>query len=675
MRLLASSLAQPRTGRLLLLLLGLSAGMSLQPITARVECRQNGVEMTCHGQGLPSLPQDLRPDVQKLDVSHNSMRTLSAAAMARLHALEHLDASCNGLVTIEAESFREVTPLRSLILASNFLDREYVTNARAFRSLHLLRTLDLSANNMDSDMVASYLANTTSLEELNLSLNKMGKLTLELFRGAPKLRTINLQNSLVLEIEVGTFESLENLQVLNLAKNHIRCVASFRLTRLQVLNLSSNAIELFLTGEDSASHDLKVLDLSHNRLHHFPVLPKVHHIQHLNLSGNSMTALLPGSMDGEEFSEAALWYEEAHSLDLSHSILSRRTSQSTLRDLDLSRNHLNSFPVNFLHTMKSLQILNMAMNCLGELIPDAPIGRTFFLGDVKYLKIYHAKLESLRNLDLHANDIHVVPRWLLEVNPKLETIDLAQNSIVPCPTGHMHEGDHRCTFISGIANLKHLSLRGNGLRSLSPYTFNQTNLITLDLSENKGLVMSRDSLVGLELSLQTLYLRGNQLNASEIDLPCLKALKVLDLSDNQIEVLPPSLECSPVESLDIRNNHLRTVQPGVAGRISRTLESLFISGNPFECCRLTWLDRLRAARVHILDLAEAECMPDLHNSSSLSRVYHDQTGLCPPPLTSVYIVVALALLLALLCGIFLLLKKARSSGSFGFRGSRVASSS
>ncbi|XP_078496119.1 transforming growth factor beta activator LRRC32-like [Lissotriton helveticus] len=657
------------------LLLGVSAGIYLQPSTApRAGCQQNRTKVICRGQNLHHLPHDLRTNVKTLDISHNFVQTLSAKAMGTLHALEHLTLSYNNLVTIEAEAFRAAPQLQSLTLASNFLDREHLSNSLAFRSLRSLKALDLSANNLDSEMVASYLANTTSLKELNLSWNKMPKLSFELFRGAPHLRIINLTSCLVLEIEVGTFESLTELRELILAKNHLRCIASFNLPQLRVLNLSSNALEIFVAGETEEDHELQVLDLSHNRLHHFPALPIAHRIQHLNLSGNRMGSLVPKPAEGEELSDTTLWYDDTSWHDLSYMMLSR-AALSSLTHLDLSWNRLTSFPIYFLHNLNRLQILNMAMNCLQDLPPDSRAGSMSLRGDVKQLAWYMLKLESLSNLNLRGNDIQVVPRQLLEVTPKLEIMDLAQNSIMLCFDANTERNYHSCTSLSGLTSLKHLSLRANGMRMVPPHTFTGTALNSLDLSENEGLVLSRDSLMGLELSIQTLSLRGNQLHSSDIDIPCLKALLVLDLSANQMDFLPPSLECTPVVRLDVRNNRLELFQHQVAKSLAGTLVSLFISGNPLKCCHLAWLERLQAAKVNVIDLAQVECVPDRLSGVTLVRVDSNPMGFCPHPVGPGYLLAAILVPLVLLCGMAIYLKKGRSSKSLSFRGHRVASTS
>ncbi|KAJ1196920.1 hypothetical protein NDU88_000783 [Pleurodeles waltl] len=680
MRLLPATLGQPPP-RLLLswlqcLLLGGSAGIYLQPSTEPgAACQQTRTKVICRGQNLHYLPHDLWTDVKTLDISQNFVRTLSAKAMGTLHALEHLTLSYNSLITIEAEAFRAAPQLQSLNLASNFLDREHLSNSIAFRSLHSLKTLDLSANNLDSEMAASYLANTTSLEELNLSWNKMPKLSFELFRGAPHLRIINLTSSFVLEIDAGTFESLVELHELILAKNHLRCIARFSLPQLRILNLSSNALEIFVAGETEEHHELRVLDLSHNRLRSFPALPIAHSIQHLNLSGNRMGALEPNPADEEELSDTALWYDDTSWHDLSY-IMLRRTALASLKHLDLSWNRLTSFPIHFLRNLNRLQILNMAMNCLQDLTPDSTTGSTPSLrGDVRQLAWYMLKLESLRNLNLQGNDIQVVPRWLFEVTPKLEIMDLSQNSIMLCVDRNAKREDPSCTSLSGLSSLKHLSLRANGMSVVPPTTFNQTTLISLDFSENEGLVLNRDSLSGLELSLQTLSLRGNQLHSSDIGIPCLKTLHVLDLSANQMDLLPPSLECSPLEWLNVRNNRLELFQYQLAESLSGTLVSLFISGNPLKCCHLAWLERLQAAKVNVLDLAEVECVPHRMSGVHLARVDSNQMGLCPHPVSPSYLLVAILVPLVLLCGMGLYLKKRGPSTSLSFRGHRVASSS
>ncbi|NXG48031.1 LRC32 protein, partial [Psilopogon haemacephalus] len=552
-------------------------------------CQQSPTEVSCRGAGLSDFPKELGQGLQHLELSHNFIQSLSGSSVPGLGQLEQLDLSFNQLEAVSDAALTGLPRLRRLLAGSNRLDRNYEANGRAFRLLTNLELLDLSGNNLESHMAACYISNLTRLRLLDLSGNKVTKVPSGIFRSTPRLRELDLSNNYLMEIEEGAFEALEELEVVNLALNSLHCVTGFGLTQLRVLNLSHNALELFGSEEGvESSYLLRVLDLSHNRLLYFPALPKAHHLTHLNLSNNLIASLLPGSGHAGEF---VLLYKEMVRVNRTWHMAA---GLMRVADLDLSNNRLELFPFPFFHSLGSLHSLSLAMNCLQDVaresLPNGTEPRD------------HWPTLSVRWLDLHDNAIHVLPRWFFHSLPQLEAIDLSSNSLQPCESQGMDHGEisggdspmpaprGTCTPFYNVPHLKHLSLSKNSISRLHPYAFNQTFLLSLDLSQNIGLAVPKAALRGLELSLQNLSLRGNQMEDSEAELPCLEALQALDLSGNNLSRLPAGLLCSPLQSLDVRHNKLLGLEEAGLRSWSHSLQAMAIAGNPFSCCSLAWLD-------------------------------------------------------------------------------------
>ncbi|NXT37598.1 LRC32 protein, partial [Pelecanoides urinatrix] len=557
-------------------------------------CQQSPAKVSCKGLGLRKFPKELGQGVKYLELSNNFIQNLSGSHMPGFGQLEYLDLCFNQLEAVSATTLAQLPQLRSLLLGSNHLDRSYLANGRAFRLLRNIEVLDLSANNLESHMAGWYVSNLTRLRTLDLSGNKMTRLPAGIFWSTPRLRELDLSDNYITEIEEGAFEALEELEVVNLALNSLHCISGFSLTQLRVLNLSHNALELFVSEEGAEPYLLQVLDLSHNRLLYFPELPKAHYLTHLNLSNNLIASLLPGSRHPGEF---VLRYEEM--------VRFNRTSHAAaglthVADLDLSNNRLQLFPFTFFHSLGSLHSLSLAMNCLQDIAGESLASGTE-PSDRSPAPLERAAL-SVRSLDLHGNAIRVLPRWFFDSLPQLETIDLGSNSLQPCESQGSDGGENSgggshvpapggtCTPFYNVPRLKHLSLCKNNITRLHPYAFNQTSLLSLDLSGNKDLFVPKEALGGLEFSLQKLSLRGNQMDDSKAELPCLDTLKVLDLSGNNFSLLPTGLFCSPLESLDVRNNNLLTLEKPALASWSRSLKDVSVAGNPFSCCSLAWLD-------------------------------------------------------------------------------------
>ncbi|NWS32668.1 LRC32 protein, partial [Polioptila caerulea] len=538
-------------------------------------CQQSPTKVSCKGAGLQKFPKELGQGIKYLELSNNFIQNLSGSNMPGFEQLEYLDVCFNQLEAVSATALAQLPRLRSLLLGSNHLHRNYLANGEAFHLLRSVEVLDLSVNNLESHMASWYISNLTSLRVLDLSGNTMTKLLAGTFRNSLRLRWLDLSNNYIMEIQEGAFEPLEELEVLNLALNSLHCITGFSLTQLRVLNLSHNALELFSSEEGAQPYLLRVLDLSHNRLLSFPELPRAHDLTHLNLSNNLIASLLPGSPHPREF---ALLYKEMQRFNGTVRPVAALTH---VADLDLSNNRLQLFPFSFFRSLGSLHSLSLARNCLQDVARESVSDGTEL---------------SVRSLDLHSNALRALPRWFFNSLPHLESMDLGSNSLQPCGNqgrdlggdSHMSAPRDNCTSFYNVPRLKHLSLSKNNISRLQPHAFTRTPLLSLDLSGNRDLSMPTGALGGLELSLQELSLRDNQMDEGQAALPCLGTLRVLDLSGNHLSLLPTGLSCSPLESLDIRNNSLQTL--GTVGSWSHSLRAVSLAGNPWSCCSLGWLD-------------------------------------------------------------------------------------
>ncbi|NXO76012.1 LRC32 protein, partial [Sitta europaea] len=543
-------------------------------------CQQSPTKVSCRGVGLRKFPKELGQGIKYLELSNNFIQNLSGSNMPGFGQLEYLDVCFNQLEAVSATALAQLPRLRSLLLGSNHLDRNYLANGEAFRLLRNIEVLDLSVNHLESHMASWYISNLTSLRVLDLSGNTMTKLLAGTFRNSPRLRQLDLSSNYIMEIQEGAFEPLEELEVLNLALNSLHCISGFSLTQLQVLNLSHNALELFSSEEGAEPYLLRVLDLSHNRLLSFPELPRAHDLTHLNLSNNFIASLLPGSPQPREF---VLPYKEMQRF-INRTVHPMATL-THVADLDLSNNRLELFPFSFFHSLGSLHSLSLARNCLQDVARESVSNGTEL---------------SVRWLDLHSNALRVLPHWFFDSLPHLESMDLGSNSLQPCGSqgsdqgrdlgrdSHTSAPGGTCTPFYNVARLRHLSLSKNNISRLQPHAFSRTPLLSLDLSGNRDLSMPTGALGGLELSLQELSLRDNQMDEGQAALPCLGRLRVLDLSGNHLSLLPAGLSCSPLESLDIGNNNLQTL--GAVGSWSHSLRVVCVAGNPWSCCSLGWLD-------------------------------------------------------------------------------------
>ncbi|XP_044538798.1 transforming growth factor beta activator LRRC32-like [Gracilinanus agilis] len=571
---------------------------------------------SCQGLGLHTFPKMLPLTIEQLDLSHNRLRVLQDNTTEERPSLRYLDLGGNRLEGLSPGALLPLRWLRALILAGNTLNQDYVSNSQALRPLGHLHFLDLSANSLDGDMAAVYVANLSSLWSLDLSNNHIRLLARGTFTGNPNLMDINLSGNYILQIEAGAFQGLLQLRELSLARNSLHCISDFSLRPLWRLNLSFNALQFFATEEGNRGYQLQVLDLSHNQLRAMPMLSALHHLRHLNLSDNRLAFLESHPPPSPQ--DPALWYQEVIRPNLTQGGQNPAANLPGLTDLDLSRNQLGVFPVDFLSHLPALQRLSMAWNCLQNMSALQPMSVLPHL--------------TLRALDLQGNHIQTFPSWVFEILPSLKVLNLGDNELQLCrrtEAGQDEPFQGALRPFSSAFQLKHLSLSRNRLRELCPTGFPPSTLFSLDLSGNTGLALVPSDLQGLQHSLHELSLRGNGMESTSLGLPCLQELRVLDLSGNTLDNLPPTLKCSPfLQSLDLRKNHLQALDTEVLGGLRGHLTSMFIAGNPFHCCTLGWLAALASANVSIPDLGEAQCVYPGSDGSSWAPLARDHRQFC-----------------------------------------------
>ncbi|NXX79097.1 NRROS regulator, partial [Urocolius indicus] len=610
------------------LALGRASGAVTAWATSPGGCKIVQSTADCTGRWLRSAPGNLRGDTEELLLDDNTIQVLGNTSLLSYHQLRQLSLTKNRLELIEPGAFLSSQGLHVLSLADNLLFTNYSLTAAALSSLPALRMLDLAGNHLTEDMVSALVRNLSSLESLSVARNVIMRLDSSIFTNLTQLLELNLEKNYIFEIDQA-FEGLQRLQRLNVAYNYLPCVVEFGLTQLRVLNVSNNAIEWFLALESDDLFELEVLDLSHNRLLFFPVLPRQSKLHSLLLQDNVMSFYqrLPNGtslahvkvqfllIDGNSttVTTVSLWDEICHS------------NLSSLRLLDMSQNQVWYLPEGFLAQMPSLTHLKLNQNCLEtfHLSSGDPLATLTEL-DLSQNRLTELGardvLSNLQLFNLSANRLRALPPGVFTYTRKITTVDLSHNRLDLCPQPAVAGEEERppCVDVRGLETLTHLSLAGCGLQGLGGHPFQGTSLMHLDLSDNSralsgGLGWLRD----LSLTLRVLSLRNTNLSSAALDFSALHSLVRLDLSGNSLSAFPGSLNGLRLRSLDLRDNRLPALPPGVVhAPLARSLRELYLARNPYNCCTLGWWDALR--RVPGLRVADGRDVTCSYASRTLS---------------------------------------------------------
>ncbi|XP_075057696.1 transforming growth factor beta activator LRRC33 isoform X2 [Mixophyes fleayi] len=590
----------------------------------------------CRHIQLSSVPQDLPSNTQELLLDYNHLESLSNKSLLRYQELMNLSLRSNSLGFIDLEVFQGTMKLESLSLHDNTISTNYTLVSMGLRSASSLRWLDMSRNYLTGDMVTILLRNLTSLEYLYLDYNVIMRLDGSVFEGLTNLKELSLQRNYIYEIEGGTFEGLVNLKTMNLAFNLLSCIENFGLTQLQMLNLSFNNIEWFLSQEIDVDFQLEKLDISHNQLLFFPFLPKRHHLRSLLLSSNNMKFY--ANLFDKNSSYVNFLIMENNTTNITTVNLWEGfipSDLSTLNVLDISRNQFDYLPNEFLAAMTSLSYLKLNWNCLETF--DLSYGQissalnTLDLSNNKLselrINVSSQSLQQITYLNLSHNRLQELPEQIFSTMDKLSTLDLSHNLILLCSHSGDVASDQGCVDLRNITSLRYLHLSDCGLKLDKHIVFQGTPLTHLDISYNQ--LKDLHFLLDTTRTLKSLSLRNSLSFVGNIDFSVFQSLIVLDLSENNLTTFPASLTDLALQYLDIHKNKLLSIPLYSTNQpLTRNLNTIYLSNNPFDCCKLSWYNiLLTLSTISMPDRQQVTCNVS-SNYMSVQEVSESDLDIC-----------------------------------------------
>ncbi|XP_010205889.2 extracellular matrix protein 2 [Colius striatus] len=330
-------------------------------------CSTSDTTISCVNAKLTQIPPISDPDLTSLDLTGNSITTISDEAFNGIPNLEWIDLSKNNITSpgIGPLAFKILKKLKRLYLDGNMLVRIpselpsaleeikindnhlHAIDEDGLQDLKNLVTLELEGNKL-SEANVSPLAfyPLKSLSYLRLGRNKFRIIP----QGLPAtLEELYLENNQIEEVSEICFNHTRNINVIVLKHNKLE---EHRIAPLAWIN----------------QENLESIDLSYNKLYHVPsYLPKS--LLHLILIGNQIERI-PGYVFGHMKPGLEYLYLSFNKLtDDGIDPVSFFGAYHSLRELFLDHNELKSVPFG-IDEMRKLRFLRLNNNKIRSVHPE-----------------------------------------------------------------------------------------------------------------------------------------------------------------------------------------------------------------------------------------------------------------------------------------------------------------
>jgi Leucine-rich repeat (LRR) protein len=401
-----------------------------------------------------------------------------------------------------------------------------------FNSMLQLNSLSLNRNEIDSIEINSFLTDPfeSYLIELYLSNNKLKKIRREIFSNLFRLQILCLDNNLIEDINVDSFENMPNLKQLHLHSNYIKLVENEMFldkAELEILYLYQNNIETIETIPFNTLYSLKKLHLFSCKITQIKIGNFIHlvKLEELKLDKNEI-----GTFEVNTF-----------------------TGLNNLSKLDLSSNKIKKLSNRVFYSLKNLKILDLHLNDISQIESNAFID----LANLNFLNLESNEIVSLENIQFNKNLSELYLR-----HNKLSSLDQI-NSI----------------------GLKFLSASNNLIQSIRSINL-VPNLENLDLSQNRLIKIEENSFKSLK-KLKYLNLSGNKLDLESVSnnasyFKSQMLLEILDLSFNEIKYLDSNVtfqQLTSLKALNLSNNRLKYIEEYLFGYLRQLTELNLASNN------------------------------------------------------------------------------------------------
>ncbi|CAG9860792.1 unnamed protein product [Phyllotreta striolata] len=483
---------------------------------------------------LTAMPKDINmfQDLLVLNLQGNLLTQLPEE-IGDLKKLTTLSLNHNKLSELP-KSFFKLTELKQLFINDNNLSGI----SKDISDLVMLEKLDLSNNKILK--LPSGIGFLVRLIELSISHNKLKKLPPDI---------VNIRALLKLDISHNSITSLppmgelRKLQILYAQHNDITDIPSFiGCEQLYELHFGNNFIQEIPQEFCEYTTHLKILELQDNQLKSIPAeITKIARLEKLDITNNDIEDI-PNTIG--IMPHLHLFKIEGNKLKHIRSDVIRagtnrilKLLRDTISDEDIAASNVSSdvsydskiYPDRY--SMRNGNILNLAMKDIGDIPEECFV---------------EANKASVCSVDISKNKFVNIPSGLIHVSKFLTELNVSSNRIREIPE-----------FLKDFTNLKFCDLSKNQLETLPHCLSELVFMRELILSNNrfKNIPSCIFGMIGLEI----LLCNDNAIEEIPIDeLVVLKRLTRLDLSNNNINFVPPQLgNMTQLRALELKGNPFR----------------------------------------------------------------------------------------------------------------------
>lgn len=559
-------------------------------------CKCTDGIVDCRNRGLSAIPAKLPHDMTEIRLEQNQITDIAPRAFVNYPRLRRIDLSNNEIRSIASDAFRNLKSLTSLVLYGNKITH---LPSRLFDGL-------------------------TSLQLLLINANKIKCIEKDTFHDLSSLNLLSLYDNSLHNLPNGTFDGMKSLQTLHLARNPFSCDCG--LSWLAEW-MDRNPVE---TSGARCDQPRKL---------HKKKMATIKPEQMKCESGSGSAGL---ECEGDTQCPGSC-YCEGTKVDCSHRSLTSIPQEipTTTTHLILSDNQITKISaLGLFNRIPNLKTLDMTRNKINNIEEGAFEGATS-ITDILLSEnlisgvnsMIFRGLVNLKSLSLYGNKISCVTPGAFDELTALTSLNLISNPFnCNCHMAWFADWLRRKDLTTGGPRcLRPLHLKDRPIHSLPTHEFRCTNGNDMGcLGDNycppqcscTGTIVRcshanlKEIPKGIPPETSELYLDVNDISSIDTHrLKHLKSLSRLDLSNNQISVLPPYVfaNLTRLATLIVSYNKLQCVQDNAFGGLKNlrilslhgndisliperaftdttSITHLALGANPFYCdCDMKWL--------------------------------------------------------------------------------------